>query len=60
MAIDQTDFASRTDDAALTAITHIGELLYNKWGTQLAKERTVQHDVRRSGRIDRRTPRPRD
>jgi hypothetical protein len=38
MAIDQADFASRADDAALTAFAHIGELLYNKWGTQPAKE----------------------
>jgi len=30
MARDQTDFASRADDAAPTAFAHIGELLYNE------------------------------
>lgn len=33
MASDQTDFASRADDAAPTAFARIGELLYNDWGT---------------------------
>jgi beta-lactamase class A len=33
MAADQTDFASRADDAAPTAFAHIGELLYDSWGT---------------------------
>jgi len=33
MASDQTDFASRADDAAPTAFARIGELLYNAWGT---------------------------
>jgi len=32
MAADQTDFASRADDAALTAFARIGELLFNAWG----------------------------
>ena len=31
MAADQTDFASRADDAAPTAFAGIGELLYNEW-----------------------------
>jgi beta-lactamase class A len=33
MARDQTDFASRADDAAPTAFARIGELLYNEWGS---------------------------
>ena len=32
MAADQTDFASRADDAAPTACARIGELLFNAWG----------------------------
>ena len=32
MAADQTDFASRADDAAPTAFARIGELLYDAWG----------------------------
>jgi beta-lactamase class A len=32
MASDQTDFASRADDAAPSAFARIGELLYNEWG----------------------------
>jgi hypothetical protein len=32
MAADQTDFASRADDAAPTAYARIGELLYAAWG----------------------------
>ena len=32
MAADQTDFASRADDAAPTAFARIGELLYDVWG----------------------------
>jgi beta-lactamase class A len=34
MAADQTDFASRADDAAPTAFARIGELLYNEWGNR--------------------------
>lgn len=33
MAADQTDFASRADDAAPSAFARIGELLYNAWAT---------------------------
>jgi beta-lactamase class A len=31
MAADQTDFASRADDAGPTAFARIGELLYDEW-----------------------------
>jgi beta-lactamase class A len=33
MASDQTDFASRADDAAPTVFASIGELLYTNWAT---------------------------